>query len=183
MDHSPIRYAALSRSSQSPGAGDIRAMPLSSQVSPHGRRRFSAVSVRGGRTPGIRSGHATGSRAESRVCERQRLERPLACLVPQRFAPPQTVTESHGLQRVLHARTHSHALMAVPHQRAQISLFSRRDPDRGEAIFRQQLQQQTCIPPIVFLLTRSESPDLCWMAHSAVDLELSHSFRNHGIDR
>ena len=48
-------------------------------ASPHGHHRFSAASDRGDRTLGNRSGHATRSTAESRVCELQLLS---LCPIP-----------------------------------------------------------------------------------------------------
>jgi hypothetical protein len=39
----------------------------------------------------------------------------------------------------------------VPQQRAQIAEFRRRHPDRREAIFRQQVQEQYRVSTIVFL--------------------------------
>src|SRR5262249_12394337 len=78
--------------------------------------------------------------------ERQRLERVLAGLAPQRVAQPQTVIEGHGLQGVLYSGSHAYPLLTVPQQAPQISLLGGRHPDGWEAVFRQQLQQQLRIP-------------------------------------
>jgi hypothetical protein len=79
------------------------------------------------------------------------------------------VIKRDGLQGVLQSRSHLHPLMSVPQQGSQIPLFHRRHPDRGKAIFYQQLQLQPRIPPIMLLLPRLRCPDLRWMTHPARD--------------
>ena len=58
----------------------------------------------------------------------------------------------------------SFQLMTVPQQGSQIPLFRRRHPDRGEVSFREQIQDQARIPPIMLLLPRLGRPDLRRMA-------------------
>ena len=50
------------------------------------------------------------------------------------------------------SRSHLHPLMTVPQQSSQVPLFRRRHPNLWKPILHhQQLQQQACIPPIMFL--------------------------------
>src|SRR5487761_625095 len=77
-------------------------------ASPHGHHRFSAASDRGDRTLGNRSGHATRSTAESRVCELQLLS---LCPIPSvtACADRSAATLGLGVQRAGRPRTRESA--------------------------------------------------------------------------
>src|SRR5260370_33894313 len=81
--------------------------------------------------------------------QRQRSECLLANSAPQRVAQPQAAIQRHGLQRVLDSGSQAHPLLAVPQQRAQISLLGGGHPDRWKTILCQQLQSQARIPPLM----------------------------------
>jgi hypothetical protein len=55
-----------------------------------------------------------------------------------------------------------------------LSRLLRRQPDRRKAVFRQQLQNQLRISPIVFLFSWFAGSNLCRMTDSAFDPELFH---------
>ncbi len=67
--------------------------------------------------------------------------------------------------------------MTVPQQSAQIALFTRRHPDRGKAILREQCQQQERVPPIVLLLACLGLADFLGMTHAAFDPQLFHQLQ------
>ena len=69
--------------------------------------------------------------------------------------------------------------MTMAQQPAQISLLGGGHPDRGETILGEQRQQQSCIPPIMFLLPRLRFADLLGMTDSAFAFINS---RNHCIE-
>jgi hypothetical protein len=64
--------------------------------------------------------------------------------------------------------------MTVQQQGPQVSPFLRRQPDRGKAVFYQQLQNQVRISPIMFLLPWLGRPNLRRMADLAFDSQFFH---------
>jgi hypothetical protein len=106
--------------------------------------------------------------------QRQRGERGLAVVTPQGGPAPQSLTQGHRLQGVLHPCAHPHPLVPVQQERPQIPHLGRGHPDRREAFFHQQLQQQMRVAPIVLLATRLGVPNGGRMPDAAGHLQLLH---------
>ena len=87
------------------------------------------------------------------------------------------------MQRVLDSRSQAHPLMTVTQQRAQIALLARGHPDRGKAILCEQCQQQSRIPPIMFLLPCLRLADLLGDGRRGIRSPSSSIIsRNHCIE-
>jgi hypothetical protein len=117
----------------------------------------------------------------------QRCDRVLACLAPQGGASSQTIRQGDRLQRILYPRPHAYPLMTVSHQSSQILELFRRQPDRRKAVFHQQLQNQACISPIMFLLARLGCPNHCRVTNLAFHSQIFHQVhkplhRSRGFD-
>lgn len=80
----------------------------------------------------------------------------------------QPVAEGQRLQAVLHASSDTNEPMAVTQEDLQVAKYGRRHPDRGEAIFDKQPQEQARVAAVVFLFAWLGRADLRGMAHAEV---------------
>ena len=106
--------------------------------------------------------------------ERQGPESVLASWGPEGMAAAKSVAHGECLQAELETGSDADQLMTVPQENLQIALMRGRHPNRGEAFFREQREDQAGVAAIVFLLARFGGADLRGMADPALDVEVFH---------
>jgi hypothetical protein len=78
----------------------------------------------------------------------------------------------HGLQLIHDSRAHLHQPMPMPKQLPQITILRTRYPDSRKAIFQQQLQHESGILPVGFLLPDSLGLNLRRISNPQLETQL-----------
>jgi hypothetical protein len=106
--------------------------------------------------------------------------RRLAVTTPQGRTAAQALAEGDRLPGILHSCAQPRPLVPMQQQCPQVALLAWRLPNHREALRHQQVEQQFCIPPIMFLLSSVGLPDLRRVPDLVTDPQLVEQLQKPG---